>query len=109
MNNTSVDPKLIATLSYITPIGWLAALLLNSSNKSSLGSFHIRQSLGIWLLFAAARMVIGFIPFLGWIVGWLAIVLAVLLWFIGLMGAINDQEKEVPALGKNFQEWFQGL
>jgi hypothetical protein len=31
------------------------------------------------------------------------------LWVIGLMGAINGQEKPVPILGEKFQEWFKSL
>ncbi len=48
------DPgKTVAILSYCTLIGFIIALVLNGEqkNKSELGVFHIRQALGIFLLF----------------------------------------------------------
>ena len=61
---TNVDPKIISILAYLSLLGWVVALLLNSSAKSELASFHLRQGLGITLL----RMIAGYVslvPFLG--------------------------------------------
>ena len=106
--DSGTDPKIIGIISYITLIGWLAALIMNNTNRSSLGSFHIRQALGIYLL-AVGSSVVMIIPILGWIAGMVGYVLVFLFWLIGLMAAIKGEEKAVPVLGEQFQEWFKSL
>lgn len=32
-----------------------------------------------------------------------------ILWVIALFGAIQGEEKRVPLLGDQFQEWFKGI
>lgn len=93
--------KLVAILSYITIIGWVIALVLNMNQKTKLGSFHLRQALIIVL----AGMVVMWIPLVGWLLG----IILFVLWIIGLIGAINGQEKEIPIIGKYAQDWFKGL
>ena len=44
------EGKNVAIIAHIFLIGWLIALFMNSSNKTELGSFYIRQVLGIMLL-----------------------------------------------------------
>ncbi len=93
-----MNGKTIAIVSYITIIGWVIALVLNSSEKSSFASFHIRQALGLNLLW----MVLSIIPFFGWIIG-LALVV------MGLLTAIGDRMVPVPVVGVYFQDWFKTL
>ncbi len=52
METTTDNGKTVAIISYITLIGWIIALVMNNGNKTALGSFHIRQSLGIGLVSA---------------------------------------------------------
>ena len=101
------DPKLISILAYITILGWIIAVLMNNP-KSQLGSFHIRQSLGI-LLLGTVSSFIGFVPFMGPPAVFFGSVLAFVLWIIGFVAAIRGEEKEVPVLGEKFQEWFDSL
>ena len=101
------DPKVIAIISYLTPAGWLIALLLNNP-KSDLGSFHIRQSLGIIVVSLAIRVVM-YVPLIGWLVGIAAAIATFFLWVIGFIAAVEGRKKTVPFLGEQFQEWFAGL
>lgn len=107
-DSTPLSPKWISVLSYITVIGWIIALVLNSKDKSPLANFHIRQSLGIQGLFLAAK-VVAIVPFLGWLACVVAYLLAILLWFIGIVDALGERSKTVPVLGDRFQEWFDGV
>ncbi len=104
---SGADPKTVGIVAYITLIGWLVALVLNNP-KSEHGSFHIRQSLGIWLLFVVSGFVL-IIPILGWIAGLAGYVLGFVMWIMGLISAANGERKEVPVLGAKFQEWFKTL
>ncbi|MUU79396.1 YtxH domain-containing protein [Winogradskyella endarachnes] len=94
------DGKNIGIIAHITFIGWIIALVMNSSNKTEFGSFYIRQMLGFWLL-----MFLVWIPFLGWILG-LVVMVA---WIMSLISALNGQMKPSFLLGKQFQEWFKSL
>ena len=101
------NAKVVSIVAYLSIVGWLIAYLLNNP-RSEQASFHIRQALGVNLLFIASGLCF-IVPILGWIVGAAGYVMGVVLWAIGIIFAIQEEEKEVPFLGKYFQEWFQGL
>lgn len=96
-----MDGKTKAIVAHITWVGWLIALIINSSQKDEITSFYIRQLLGIYLF----SLVITFIPLVN-IVGW---ILAFIFWILSLIGAINGEMKETPVIGRYFQDWFKGL
>ncbi len=48
--DSSNNGKTVAIISYLTLIGWIVALIMNNNNKSELGSFHIRQMLGVLIV-----------------------------------------------------------
>lgn len=93
----ATEDKTVAILSYITLIGFIAAIVINSNKKTQLGAFHLRQTLGI---FICTLPII--IPFLGWI--WAVFVFV--MWIMGLLSAIKGEMKPVPLLGPLFQKWF---
>ncbi len=107
MNDQS---RLIATVSYITLVGWVIALILrqNENPKSELGLFHLRQSFGMMILFFVAsfsKIVLAPIA-LGWLGNALGLVVLIL-WLIGLIGAIQGRFSKVPFIGDWFQENFR--
>ena len=91
-NNTgqsvSLSTKATSVLSYISLIFWLVAYLIGDKEGAK---FHLNQSLVINL-----AMLLCAIPVLGWI--WAIFMLVV--WVMGLVYAIREEEKEVPLLGK---------
>ena len=108
MNNQSAqEGKTIAIISYITIIGTLIAFIMNQNKHNYFASFHIRQALGIFLLFMLVNFFQRFTNF-----GWLDTILGIgvfILWIMGLIGAIQGEEKKVPLLGDQFQEWFRNI
>lgn len=96
-----MDGKTKAIVAHITYIGWIIALVINSSQKDEITSFYIRQLLGIYLF----SIVITFVPVIN-IFGWLA---ALIFWILSLIGAVNGEMKETPIVGKYFQDWFKGI
>ncbi len=105
----STDDKTIAIVSYLTLIGFIAAVVMHGSKKTSLGSYHLRQSLGLMIVSIGVMvfgMMLAFIPFLGWLADlalWLGLIA---LWFTGLMSALKGERKPVAVLGEHFQKWF---
>jgi len=96
-----MDGKTKAIVAHITWIGWVIALIINSSQKDEIASYYIRQTLGIYLF----GLVITFIPVIN-IFGW---ILVFVLWILSLIGAVNGEMKESPVVGKYFQDWFKGM
>jgi uncharacterized membrane protein len=96
----SKDGKNVAIIAHLTLIGWVIALIMNNGNKTELGSFYIRQVLGIIIL-----ALLSWIPLLGWIIGFLCFIM----WIMSLISAINGEKKPVFLLGEQFQDWFKSL
>ena len=91
------EDKTVAILSYITLIGFIIAIVMNSSKKTKLGAFHLRQSLGLFL-----TSFLCIIPLLG-----LVIAIGILVfWIMGLISAIKGEMKPLPLLGGMYQKWF---
>lgn len=101
---TSED-RTVAILAYITIIGFIVAIVMHSSKKTKLGAYHLRQMLGLVLGGLVGGMV-GIIPILGWVVLPIVWIGLLVLWIIGLVAAVNGQQKPVPVLGDKFQAWF---
>lgn len=105
------EDKTVAILSYLTLIGFIVAIVIHGTKKTRLGSYHLRQSLGLLITGVACwvlNVVLAFIPIIGWltiIVVWLGLFA---LWLMGLIAAANGQQKPVPLLGEHFQKWFGG-
>ena len=102
-----VEDKTVAILSYLTIIGFIAAIFMHQGHKTQVGAFHLRQVLGI-VLTGAAGAVCGVVPILGWIV-WFFVVLGLfVLWIMGLLSAVRGDMRPVPLLGEQYQRWFAG-
>lgn len=106
-----MDEKTTGIISYLSLIGWIVALAVRKE-KTEYTSFHLRQMLGIMLLYIGLiffGIILGMISgFLSKIVSFLYVA-PVVLWVFGFVGAINNEKKLVPVVGEKFQEWFQFL
>lgn len=83
-----MDAKTTSIVAYLTWIGFFVALLAGDKENAI---FHINQALVILIFSLFAP-----IPCIGWIWG----VFMIVCWFMGLIAAINQEEKEVPLIGK---------
>jgi len=105
--NTVKDGKTIAIISYITIIGLIIAFVMNQNKKNYFASFHIRQAIGIALLDLVISMVANYmnLGIIGNILGLGALALSI----IGIIGAVQGEERKIPFLGDQFQEWFKSI
>jgi len=107
MNNSNVNnEKTIAIICYITFIGTIIAFIINNEKRNSFVSFHIRQMLGLISLHFLSYIVSTYVS---GSLGLILILFAMVLWFIGFIGALQGEEKRVPFLGDQFQEWFKTI
>jgi ElaB/YqjD/DUF883 family membrane-anchored ribosome-binding protein len=100
-SNNPDSGKTVAIIAHITLIGWIVAIIMNSNNKTDLGSYYIRQTLGIWLL----ALVLSWIP----IVGCFAFLICVVLIVMSVINAANEKKVPTPLVGEYFQDWFKSL
>lgn len=113
MNNNKVylgspeNANTAAVVCYFTFIGWLIAYFaIYKNEKTSLASFHLRQTLLLYILLFAVNipgywMPQGLIALLD--ITWF------LLWLWGFFNAINDHEYPLPLIGKWAQKLFKGI
>jgi uncharacterized membrane protein len=111
--NNADNGKTTAIVSYITIIGWLIAYFaIHKSNKTSLGSYHLRQTLLLFICAVVYQILISIIiravPVLGLILSLGGLVFLVL-WIMGLIAAINGEEKPMPIIGAKAQELFKSI
>jgi len=101
------EGKTIAIISYITFIGTIIAFIMNQNKRNSFASFHIRQATGLILLGLFVSFLSNYLHF-----GWAGNILSLgvfALWILGLVGAVQGEEKKIPFLGNQFQEWFKNI
>lgn len=114
-NTTTDDGKTVAIISYLTLIGWVIAYVMYGSNKQPLSAYHIRQSLGIMItgvLFYILQFMLLFVPFIGWLITLIMIPIGLILfvfWIMGLIAAINGEEKPIPFIGNKIQEILSSI
>lgn len=102
------EGKNIAIIAYVTIIGLIIAFVMNTDKKNDFAKHHIKQSLGLALT-GLVLGIIGMIPILGWLIYILGIFVLLYMWIVGLLNAINGNEKAVPILGNKYLEWFKNL
>lgn len=100
MNSTEED-KTVAVVSYITLLGWIIAFIIYGKNKTELGAYHLRQSLGLHITYL--------LLLLFGVAGKILAVLIFIFAIIGLIYAIQCDKKPVPVLGDIYQSLFKGI
>jgi uncharacterized membrane protein len=105
------EGKIMAIISYLTAIGLIIAYVNNSEKKNNLVTYHIRQSLGIILLFIVISIFLSMVNFLTNIpfLGWILYLGTVVLWILGILSASKGIKDPVPLFGEYFQDWFKGI
>jgi uncharacterized membrane protein len=101
------EGKTAAITSYILIVGVLIALSMNSENKNSFASFHIRQGLGLTLTFIILGVSISsfesiFVAAPMWI-------FVSVLTIYGIFTAAKGETTPLPLLGNLFQKWFKNI
>jgi uncharacterized membrane protein len=112
---TADNGKTVALLSYITIIGWIVAFVMNNNQKTVLGAYHLRQTFFLFIIalcIYVAQMFLLFIPFIGWLISFLLLFAGLglfILWIVGLIAAVNGEQKPMPLIGNKAQVLFQSI
>lgn len=116
---TSDNGKTAGIISYFTIVGWLIAYFaFHQNNKTSLGSYQLRQTLlfhivsiilryGLALVLDGIWFSTGFFSLYG-LFNLLYLALFII-WIIGLIGAINAEKKPMLLFGDRAQTMFPSV
>ncbi len=96
--------KPAAVWSYLTFIGLLIAVSMNGESKNPFAAFHIRQALGLNLLFIVLMVPMGY--FDTWMISGPFYLAFFALWLFGIISAFQGKVQPVPLVGKFFQSVF---
>jgi uncharacterized membrane protein len=111
---SGAEDRTVAILTYVTIIGFIIAIVMHSSKKTALGTYHLRQGLGLFVsavVLWLGCMVIAFVPVVNlvmFLLGPLVCIGLFVLWLMGLIAAVNGQQKPMPVVGEHYQKWFAG-
>lgn len=100
--------KVVAIVSYITIIGWVIAFIMNSNNKTELGSFHIRQSFGLVVIQLLLSILMSLLPSLATLIGILGLIVFIFQ-VVGFINAIQESTSPVPVIGEKLQSIFASI
>ncbi|MCD9025521.1 DUF4870 domain-containing protein [Cohnella sp. NL03-T5] len=73
---------------------------LLAAKESPFAQYHARQGLNLFLLALAVNIVLGILPFIGWLLLPFANLAILGLMIIGILAAANGQIKPLPIIGK---------
>lgn len=106
-DNTVNEGKNLALVAYLTLIGTLIAFFLNQEKRNAFTYFHIRQALGLGLLYIAMGYIISSLDSMMVSVSFW--IFFAILFLYGILGAISGKTNKIPILGDYFQNLFKSL
>lgn len=115
--------KKASVLAYLSIIGFIIALYINKANKTELGTYHLKQALGLHctsflLLFIPFFLIAGVgsdllgiftylmtVILLVFVLGSISIYL-IKMYIKAIIIAYNGEMKPIPAFGNTYEKWF---
>ena len=100
--STGLEENVAGLLCYV--LGWITGLIFIIIEKDNkFVRFHAMQSIIVFGILTVARIILGWIPFIGWIFGIIIGILAFVLWIILMIKAFKGEKYKLPWAG-NFAE-----
>lgn len=110
-NNTTQheieEGKTMAILSYVMFVGTLIAWSMNTNHRNRFASFHIRQAIGLDILFILLGVLVS--GFDTWFISAPFYLFVMVLWGYGLAGAVMGKIYLMPIFGNFFQKWLRNI
>lgn len=101
------EGKVPAIIGYLTIIGFIVGYFMNNDKKNEFASFHLRQSIGLWLTFFALGIVVSTLDFS--LVRLSFYVFFGVLFIYSFMTAVSGKSDPAPLVGNFYQKIFAGL
>lgn len=105
--NTIEEGKTLGLVAYLTLFGTLIAFFMNQDKKNPFTSFHIRQALGLGILYIMIAFVVSSLDSV--MVSMSFWIFFSILYLYGIFGAITGKMNKIPMLGDIFQNLFKSI
>ena len=105
--NTIDEGKTLGLVAYLTLFGTLIAFFMNQDKKNPFTSFHIRQALGLGILYIMIAFVVSSLDCV--MVSMSFWIFFSILYLYGIFGAITGKMNKIPMLGDIFQNLFKSI
>jgi len=97
-SSTGLSANVAGLLCYV--LGWITGIVfLVLEKKSTFVKFHAYQSIMTFGVLTVAQLVLGWIPFIGWVLNILIGILMLILWIILIIQAGTGKMWKVPWAG----------
>lgn len=102
-SSTGLEENVAGFLCYL--LGFITGIVfLIVEKKSSFVKFHAKQSTITFLILFVISLIIGWIPF----IGFLAVILSLILWLLLMIKALKGERYMLPIVGKMAEEKTKG-
>lgn len=104
---TGLEEKVAGLLSYV--LGWVSGIvfvILEPKNKFV--RFHAIQSIIVFGAASIAGFILRWIPFIGFALGWIISVIALILWIVLMLKAYQGKKYKLPVSGDMAEKWASG-
>lgn len=97
-SSTGLDPKVAGLLCYL--LGFITGIVFLALEKQSrFVKFHALQSIAISVVLIVINLILGFIPFIGWLVSIILTPLSFILWIALMLLALQGKKFKLPIIG----------
>ncbi|WP_299525544.1 hypothetical protein [Winogradskyella sp.] len=105
--NTVEEGKTLSFVAYLTLFGTLIAFFMNQNKKNPFTSFHVRQALGLGLLYISIAFLVS--SFNSMNISMAFWIFFSVLYLYGIFSAITGKMNKIPLLGNFFQNLFKSI
>jgi uncharacterized membrane protein len=96
--STGLQQNVAGLLCYL--LGWITGIIFLILEKDDkVVRFHAIQSIVVFGAYTVITIIFRWIPFIGWIIVWIAGVIAFILWIVLMVKAYQGQTYKVPVAG----------
>ncbi|MFZ4263130.1 DUF4870 domain-containing protein [Sphingobacterium sp. HJSM2_6] len=107
-DSSNSEGRTVAIISYLTVIGLIIAIVLNEEKKHDEASFHIRQSMGLFISIGLV-LLLTYIPVVGNILASIGLLYFIVLWGFGIVNAVFGHKRRIPTVGLYYEKVFSNL
>ncbi len=115
--------KKVSVLAYLTLIGFIIALYINNNNKTKLGTYHLKQALGLhctsfvflfipfFLIAGVGSDLLGIFTYLMTVILLVFVLGSISIYLIkvyikAIISANNGDMNPIPVLGNTYEKWL---
>ncbi len=107
-SSTGMQPNVAGLLCYLLGfVTGIVFLIIEKENKFV--RFHAMQSIIVFGGLFVLQIILGFIPIIGWAIGFLLGIVALILWILLMVKAYNGEMYKLPVVGDMAEQKSQQL